>query len=333
MHNFNTTISAICFIGLLVLISSLCSFLLVPPYYTQNVFRDLDAQKNISLLITGDSLSRCAYNTPLISRELGITSFNLNQTGCDLATDRLILEYAFEKHTIDTVVLNWDIQDTPVRKSKKAQDFYIQLFHAMDSAPVRIQLIPYLLRIRYSTVFFYWSGLYDIKNVPEILAVKTSRSYRDKQVVIFHAKKSPRIYLGQGCFAYRARKDRSSGFHFTPEESDVRYTFHLNDESRRQLRAIQALCNRYGSRLIVVSTPVPKSVQTYSKGWKTAAKKTAVFFAKNGIPYIDCSNNPDFPDADADFHFRDTGGHMLMPYHDDFSRDFCSLLRKKRWYP
>lgn len=327
MHNSKKIIMAVVFCVLVILLNSLFNYIFIPPYYAQNVIRDLNKQKDIELLIIGDSLSRSAYDTKTISSSLNINAFNLNQTGCNLETELLLLEYTLEKHKVQTVILNWDT-DTVLQENNLVQSYYTELLRVLDGLKYKIRIFPKTFELPWTNAFIYWSNMFSHEFL-EIIKVKQSDLYKKGDVVIFHPETAPRVYLGQGAFAYRILKQRTADFKFSDENRDDIFLYFMDEKNKEIVNEIKDLCNKTNTNLIFMMQSLPLSIRDNSLTLKKYSEDMKNFFCSMGIKFVDANFIEEFNNSRDDYLFRDAGGHYYINGTKSYTEDFCNWYKKQ----
>jgi len=327
MRNSKNYIRAIAFLAVVVILNALMDYVMLHPYYTQNLERDLKKQGDIDILFLGDSLTASLYNSELIGKELGGTAFTMGFASANFETCRIVLEDALKSRKIGTVVLNWDLRDSGRGLPSQQKSYYAELFFNTPFSRTSLKLIPHLMRIRYTEVMQLWSGYFDPRDIIEVVKVKNSPEYKRGDVVIWHPDRQPRKYLGQGCYAYLMTEDRADGakLEMSPFNSDCS---DIPEENVELLRKMKEMCDRRGTRLMAIASPQPQSVLENWGNYDDALERTRRVLDKLGIGFVDTNRLDEFKELQKDEYFRDIWGHMFYPQIDGYSKKVCGILKE-----
>ncbi len=325
MRNSKIIILALVFIFLTLCLNLICNYIFIHPNYVQNLEKDLKKQGDIDVLIVGDSLAKSAYNASLISEELGINAFNFSQSGANLETMRLQIEEAFHKRKISLVVLGWNVMDTLQGSPDQSKSYYSEFFAYSNSSKAKIDYFPHLFSLRYTDVLSLWSAYFDPRDTFEIIKIKNTNEYKNKDVVIWHPNTQPTKYLGQGSYAYVQQDERSDSFQFKDEP--FTYKLKIDEKNLKVLQKLKAMCDEHGAKVIAVVSTCPK---TTLKNWKNRTEcinENKSVLKKYAIQFFDANTEDWGNKIVEDKFFRDEEGHIFYPYVNDYTMAFCNLLK------
>ena len=327
MRNSKNYIRAIAFLAVVVILNALMDYVMLHPYYTQNLERDLKKQGDIDILFLGDSLTASLYNSDMIGKELGLTAFAMGFASANLETCSIALEDAMRTRKIGTVVLGWDLRDSGRELPSEQKSYYAEIFANTSLSRAKARIIPHLMNLRYTDVLQIWSGYFDPRDIIEVVKVKNTPEYKRGDVVIWHPDRQPRKYLGQGCYAYLMTEDRADGakLEMSPFNSDCS---DIPEKNVELLKEMKEMCDRRGTRLMAIASPQPQSVLENWGNYDDALERTRRVLDKLGIGFIDTNRLDEFKELQKDEYFRDIWGHMFYPQIDDYSKKICGILKE-----
>lgn len=299
-------VATLIFIAIFFIINSLLGFALVPSGTARVVLHELQSSNDYKCVFIGSSHGAYGIDADTVTEQTGKKTISLCMGGEYLQDSYYLLRRAFATNTPDTIVLDLDFDYLNAEKSNKGS---VSASSIYNSFPLCYDKLFYfkdkILSLDYRAAFFPWMDFRDnFKGANAILKTKLTSAYFNYSPDAINMSPN-NIYMGNG-FIYRvANKHKESLGHLNWDESKV------DQSSVEYLKKIIDLCKSKGTKIVIISVPVPVEQITYSLDeFNEAYTYLAKLAADNDVEYYNFNliKNTVFPRVIDDYN--DYDGHM-----------------------
>lgn len=293
-------------------------------YYS---IREAVQSEQLDLALVGSSIVFSDFNPQIITEKTGLETYNLTIGHMSLqgalATTRLLLQDKQPKYI--ALVLESD------NFSKTTEDIQTQMRLSPHLVTHPLIAMRYYLDLcsqdhRYmDRLLLFKSSM--VRNLDDIRRNLSLWFSPDEFLFESGLLEGVTQYQGRGFMRYMKDGRGYDALRFTPLKHDVADdTPGLEDFSKRKLLEYQALCERYGSQLLVVISPNSTAQVLGRTGFLDKNIALGAFCRENGIPFFDMSLARDSFIPLLDSHYYDMY-HLDGTGADIFSEKFGELIR------
>lgn len=303
-------IRAVSFILIFLVLCNICEFFLLKyeghAYVTMN---DLAKEKDLDVVVIGNS-EACRHFNPYLFQDLtGKESFNLSRTASIVPTQYFLIEEMFETHQPEAVMVFFD----PLTLQRTTESSFIEatLWPHLTSPMRRLEYALALAKAdnSYLDRLFPWRSymtdtLGDLKSniLNKISTLKGDENYYNYAYSLLNEKAY--AYPGKGFGPIRLEKG------ITQEEINKNckqvYTkkeYRIHEEVQNWIRKMDELCRKNNSQLIAVAIP---RLPGYALGsMLNNYDAQAQFFSELGVPFWNFSYAKEnlMPRLDASYYY------------------------------
>lgn len=269
---------------------SVCEFCLLKPegaaYATMH---DLAKEKDLDVVVIGNSEASCHFNPYLFQEMTGKNAFNLSRTSSIVITQYVLMEEMFQNHKPEKVIVFFD----PFTLQRMEESSFVQAtVWPYLSNPLR--RMEYALTLAaednaYIDRFFPWrlymAGtpgdlVYNIKNKLSIML--GNDSYYDYVYSLLNQETN--FYLGKGFSPKYA--DRATTMERVNKNCQCRYEkkeYLMHEDVKEWIRKMNELCRKNNCEMIAVNVPrLPAMAIAHMLNIYDAQEQ---FFVGIGVPY------------------------------------------------
>ena len=314
-------IKAFLFCIVLISCSKLMTFLLYSfSSLNERFYRYHKINKNIDLLVLGNSLENCGFVPSVFEKNLGQNCGVLAPQGSYPESLFYILIDVAHTHNVKTLIAGWDIMQNfqlPAYKYPHEEELYREFFADMKGNSELQQIVfKNVMKQRYTSTFFDWSSFPE--NIREIPRVIESR----KKTVDLENKITT-IPMDMSKLKSNREKDKYNWYQATERI----YGTEIQENDKKFFLEIQKYCKQHNINFYVISSPIPNCIFEACPELKDAISVSKAFFKENKINYIDTTNELYFPGISNDANYFDCFGHLISPVNEQYSQSICNWLK------
>lgn len=266
---------------------------------TRYVMREM----NSDILIVGSSRAEFHYNSNIISKELGVTTYNAGQSGSNLNKHICYIDAITDRYTPKVIILEVEPRDLYDYSDPSMKELYV-FYHDNEFIRRELQVSDGFVSHIYGTVnMLRYNDLF--------ITLMLAGRYSGKEV-----EQAEKL---QGYVPLPAVKHKIP---LVKEHEDMPLNHSVNP---RQLEAIEYMTNRLqekGTTLIVAISP---TFYDYSEGKDETYQIWDSICNKHNVPFIDDSNLPFFTSRPE--WYKDIN-HLNADGADEFTRYFINQLKE-----
>ncbi len=317
-------LKAFLFLLIFVLAANALGFALEPAEsFTRLMLHDLYAQKGgIDLALAGASHALYGFDTSVIDSALGVCSFNLGSASQKAMDSYYLLKEMYRENQPQVVVIELTYaMYTTFSGYDNPMSSIILFDHYRLSANKLAYLGDAFSLSDYCNVFLKAYRYRDrFSEIPDTLQKKLSAGY------LSYDPASPSYgderYMGKGFVSHMGGFQEGGLGRMTPYKWNRDM---LNTEELSYLKRMIDLCKSEGSRVALVSAPLPVATLLTLGNYDDAHRFFAEIARENGVPYFDFNLARQELYSRPDSHYFDTN-HLNGKGAVAFSLAFCEVL-------